>query len=425
MNKRQKEVIQAQLDSEKAVLEQLEKHYTRALSDIDKKIRILQSDDLTQSRIYRLEYQKALKKQVEAVLEKLHSDEYTTVQQFLSQSYTDAFVGTAYDMFGQGVPIIMPVDPEEAVKAVITDSKINGTLYESLGVDVKKLKKSISSEISRGIAGGMSYSEIARNISNTTKAPMSRAKTIVQTESHRIQQAATHNAQVKAKSKGANVVKQWCSTLDGGTRDTHRRLDGQIREVEEPFEMSGLKAMYPGDFGDPAEDCNCRCVTLQRAKWALDEAELETLKERAKYFELDKTDDFESFKKSYLKAAEQVKTVENSEKKSIIKSEKSAKTIKPSQTIRGHAGTPKQAEPNSVIDHLNDAGEVDARGFYNDSGMKEKDIHTNDHGNPKRHDYGQHGEHAHDYEWTDDGKLKNKTIREIDDDERERNGNIL
>ncbi len=302
MNKRQKEVIQAQLDSEKAVLEQLEKHYARALRDIDNKIRILQSDELTQSRIYRLEYQKALKEQVKGVLEKLHSDEYTTIQQFLSASYTDAFVGTAYDLFGQGVPLIMPIDPEEAVKAVLTDSKISKGLYNALGVDVNKLKRTISSEISRGVAGGMSYNEIARNISKTTKAPLSRARTIVQTESHRIQQAARQTARLTAKSKGAEIVKQWNSTLDGDTRDTHRKLDGQIRELDEPFEVGGMKAMYPGDFGDPEEDCNCRCEALQRAKWALGEAELETLKERAKFFELDKTKDFESFKTKYMTA---------------------------------------------------------------------------------------------------------------------------
>ena len=302
MNKRQKEVIQAQLDSEKAVLEQLEKHYARALRDIDNKIRILQSDELTQSRIYRLEYQKALKEQVKGVLEKLHSDEYTTIQQFLSASYTDAFVGTAYDLFGQGVPLIMPIDPDEAVKAVLTDSKISKGLYNALGVDVNKLKRSISAEISRGVAGGMSLNEIARNISSATKAPMSRARTIVQTESHRIQQAARQNARLTAKSKGAEIVKQWNSTLDGETRDTHRKLDGQIRELDEPFEIGGMKAMYPGDFGDPAEDCNCRCEALQRAKWALDETELETLKERAKFFELDKTEDFDEFKGKYLKS---------------------------------------------------------------------------------------------------------------------------
>lgn len=39
----------------------------------------------------------------------------------------------------------------------------------------------------------------------------------------------------------------------------------QIRELDEPFEVQGMTAMQPGDFGDPAEDCNCRCALLQRA----------------------------------------------------------------------------------------------------------------------------------------------------------------
>ena len=306
MNKRQKEVIQHRLESEKAVLEQLEKQYRKALNDINTKIRILESDELTQSRIYRLEYQKALRKQVTAILEKLHSDEYTTIQKFLSESYTDGFIGTMYDIHGQGVPMILPVDPEEAVKAVMTESKISEGLYESLGVDTKKLTKSISSEISRGIAGGASINEIARNIGMTTKAPLSRAKTIVRTESHRIEQAAALNAQRKAKTRGADVVKQWDSTLDSDTRPTHKRLDGQIREVDEPFEMDGKSAMYPGDFGDPAEDCNCRCVVLQRAKWALGEYELQTMKERARFFDLDKTENFAEFKKKYLNSVEKI-----------------------------------------------------------------------------------------------------------------------
>lgn len=304
MNKRQKEVIQHQFDSEKEVLDRLAKQYQRALWDIDIKIRVLQSDELTQSKIYRIEYQKALKKQVEAILEKLHSDEYTTIQQFLSDSYTDGFVGSAYDMFGQGVPLIMPIDKNAAVKAVITDSQISEGLYETLGVDTKKLKTAISSEITRGIASGLPHSDIARNIAAYAKAPLSRAKTIVRTESHRIQQASAYDAQKTAVSKGAKVVKQWMSTLDGKTRSTHRKLDGQIREVDEPFELGGMKAMYPGDFGDPAEDCNCRCQLLQRARLALDEEELNTLKQRAEYFGLDKSDDLEDFKKKYLKAAD-------------------------------------------------------------------------------------------------------------------------
>ena len=304
MNKRQKEVMQHQLDSEKAVLKELEKQYKKALDDIDTKIRILESDELTQSRIYRLEYQKALKQQVQAILERLHADEYSTIQQFLTGSYTDGFLGTVYDMHGQGVPLIFPIDPKEAVAAVMTESKLSVPLYEALGVDTKKLSKTISSEISRGIASSMAYTDIARNIANASKAPLSRAKTIVQTESHRIQEKAALDAQYKAKSRGADVVKQWNSTLDGDTRPTHRKLDGQIKEIDKPFVMHGRKAMYPGAFGRPEEDCNCRCRSLTRARWALDEEELQTLKERAEFFGLNKQKNFKAFKDKYLKAVE-------------------------------------------------------------------------------------------------------------------------
>ena len=234
-------MIQHQLESEKAVLEQLEKQYKKALNDINTKIRILESDELTQSRIYRLEYQKALKKQVTAILEKLHADEYTTIQQFLSDSYTDAFVGTAYDMFGQGVPLILPIDRNAAVKAVTTDSKISEGLYEALGVDTKKLKETISAEITRGIASDLPHSQIARNIAEQARAPLGRAKTIVRTEAHRIQQASKLDAQKEAIKKGANVVKQWNSTMDGDTRPTHRKLDGKFAEVDEFFESLEVK----------------------------------------------------------------------------------------------------------------------------------------------------------------------------------------
>ena len=47
--------------------------------------------------------------------------------------------------------------------------------------------------------------------------------------------------------------------------------------------------MYPSNFGIPNLDINCRCAVFQRARWALDQDELETLKERAKYYGLNKS----------------------------------------------------------------------------------------------------------------------------------------
>lgn len=413
MNKRQKQVIQHQLTMENIVLKELEKEYEEALKDINLKIQMFQSMPETQSRIYHRQYQETLKKQVEAALEKLHSDEYTTINQYLHDSYTDAFVGTMYDLHGQGVPIITPIDQTAAIKAVMTDTKLNKPLYTKLGIDVNKLKRTVSSEISRGIASGLTYEEIARNIQFRTNAPISRAKTIIRTEGHRIQQASAEDARHVAKSKGADILGQWDSTMDGETRPVHRELDGQIRELDEPFEAHGKKAMHPGGFGDPAEDCNCRCVKLTRVRSALDADELATLKERAKFFQLDKTKDFDEFKKKYMKAAE---TVEKQGKSGIIKVDK---------VVSGHESTPKKSVANTVIDHLGKAGIVNVRSFYGDDGMKVKDLHTDDHGYPKQHPYGDHGEHAHDYEWDDEGRLKNKTTREITKEEKERSGDIF
>ena len=315
MRNYEREVIQAQLGGEKAVLRSLEKEYRAALEQINEKIKLLQSDELTQSRVYQIQYQQALKGQIEAILEKLHGDEYSTIQQYLSDSYSEGFLGTMYSVHKQGIPVIIPIDKNAAVKAVLTDSKLSAPLYEALGLDIKAMKRSIRAEISRGIASGMSYTDIARNLQNATKAPFDRAKTIVRTEGHRIQQESAEDARQEARKKGADVVKQWDATLDGATRATHRNLDGQIKETDEPFAYGGKKAMYPGAFGDPAEDCNCRCVALTRARWALDEEELATLKERAAFFELDKQDSFEDFKKKYLKAAE---TLKNKGKSGII-----------------------------------------------------------------------------------------------------------
>lgn len=272
MNRRQKEVQQKFLDNEKVVLKQLESNYQDALDEINSKIEILlaRQDADMQHVIYQVEYQKALKTQVQAILEQLQNNEFETLSEYLTGAYEDGFIGTMYDLQGQGIPLVFPIDQEQIVAAIQHETPLSSSLYVELGHDIKDLSKKISGEISRGIATGAMYTEMARNIASYARIPKNRAMTIARTEAHRIQCVATADAQWKAKKKGADVVKQWDSSLDGKTRDTHRILDGQIRELDEPFEVEGKKAMYPGGFGRPEEDINCRCALLQRARWVLE-----------------------------------------------------------------------------------------------------------------------------------------------------------
>lgn len=329
MNKRQREVEEAKLAREKKILETLKQQYQRAAKDIAEKIRLRmekidtllsewdgldeKQKSVLQAQIYQRNYQLMLQRQVDRILDQLNRRQYDRISEYLKECYEMAQAGTLYDLHGQNIPLMLPVQQEDAVKAAELDAKVSGKLYGSY---VTELKRHIQAELIRGISAGLSYGELARNLNAITRIGLNKAMRIVRTEGHRIQQEGQFQAQHQAKKAGADIVKQWDSTLDGRTRPTHRKLDGQIRELNEPFEAEGKKAMYPGGFGRPEEDINCRCTMLQRAAWALDEDELKTLQKRAAYFGLDKTKEFEAFREKYLKA------IHSAGKNGIIKTDK-------------------------------------------------------------------------------------------------------
>lgn len=317
MNKRQLEVLKYQMQNEKKVIQLLKRVYQQASMDCERKIRELagRTDmENLQSIIYQKQYQEALKKQLDGILDALQNKEFENIAEYLTGCYEDGFLGALYDIHGQGIPFIFPIDQTQVVDAVQTDSKISTDLYTRLGEDVSYLKKSIRAELSRGIANGSTWAEMAAHIAHGMNSPfhkaMNNAMRIARTEGHRIQNRAQMDTLNKAKENGADVVKQWISTLDDRTRETHKILDGQIREIEDYFEVNGHKAKYPGGFGVASEDIHCRCCMGQRAKWNLDQDELDTLQDRASYFDLDKSKDFEEFKKKYLQASDIVDTMD-------------------------------------------------------------------------------------------------------------------
>lgn len=315
MNKYEKEVLQAQLNNEKAVLKKLEEMYKESLLEINDKIAILlgrQDADL-QHVVYQVEYQKALKTQVQAILENLQAKEFESISEYLANAYEEGFLGTMYDLQGQGIPLIFPIDQEQVLNAIQTQSKLNETLYAALGHDVKDLQKKIAGEISRGIAGGQLYTEIARNIAGYARIPKNNAMRITRTEANRIQNQAISDAQFKAKSKGADIVKIWSAALDKRTRDSHARVDGEIRELEEPFSNGLMKPSDPD--GKPEEVINCRCRCNSKARWLLDEpitkwspdAPIEISDDgTTQYFKID-AKDYQDFKNQYRQATERVR----------------------------------------------------------------------------------------------------------------------
>lgn len=313
------------LDDEERVIRRLQAVYNQSLKYITQKANALQEEiykiqdkynsiedeqeretlkSMERSKVYQKQYQDALKAQVRSILDKMHQKEFKTVNEYLNGCYNKAFTGNMYVLHGEGIPLIVPIDQEKVARAVQINSKISKGLYSRLGEDVDLLKRKITAQISRGVATGMSYSQMAQQLAGYTKTGYNNAVRITRTEGHRIQQESTMDACYAARERGADVVKQWDATMDANTRESHQMVDGEVRALDEKF-SNGL--MYPGDpSGSAAEVINCRCVLLQRAKWALDQKELDRLKERASFYGLDKTKSFDEFNKKYMG------TVENS-----------------------------------------------------------------------------------------------------------------
>lgn len=318
MNKRQKEVLQITLTDEEAVLKALENNYIKALADIKRNIKELQANPLTQSKAYQLEFQKQLEAQVSGILDNLQGRNFTSVSDYLQKSYINGFVGNMYDMQGQGVPLVIPIDESQVLMAVQKTGD-DFKLSNKKGISTKELKKQVHSELIRGLATELSYADIARNISEYGLADMNRAKTIARTEGHRVQNQARMDSMQAAMKKGADVVKQWDSTLDGKTRSEHRVADGQIRELDEDFEVGGEKLKAPGVGGSAWNVCNCRCCLLQRARWAVEKVDPNTGEvTEGKYQKWNnetggfiECTGYEDFKQKYLKASEKLKTSQN------------------------------------------------------------------------------------------------------------------
>lgn len=288
MTKRQKEILKLNLKREQEVLDALEQAYEDASKTIAENIEtLLEAYEQTglRSKVYQLKYQKAMKKQIDGVLNALRRGEYKTIADFLEQAYTDGFLSTIYDMQGQGVPLIFPVDPTAMYKAVTLESKLSHSLYKQLGINVNTLKKNVKNLVTRGIASGWSYEDIATALNYRMRIGKFRSLRIARTEGQRVLSTATFDAMKKAKEEGADIVKEWNGILDNRIRSDHRQLHGQIKELDEYFEVNGYKAQAPCMFGVAKEDINCRCTLLQRARWALED-------EGDGFIEADDLDDF-------------------------------------------------------------------------------------------------------------------------------------
>lgn len=83
-----------------------------------------------------------------------------------------------------------------------------------------------------------------------------------------------------------------------------------------------------------------------------------------------------------------------------------------------------QDKPNSITQIVNAKGGVN-RNYYDENGNQFLQISNNGHGHPVEEDLGEFGEHAHNYYFDENNKLKRTDARELTEEERKRNDDML
>lgn len=94
------------------------------------------------------------------------------------------------------------------------------------------------------------------------------------------------------------------------------------------------------------------------------------------------------------------------------------------RTGQAHPKTNATYKPFAVVDTLSQQGKQHDRTFYDAEGRMIRQVSNGPHGNPQKHSFGQHGEHAHDILW-EDGVIIERPVRELTDEERKENADIL
>lgn len=179
----------------------------------------------------------------------------------------DAQIDTSMTLYNrEAVDMILRDDPDLLLPP---GKKVSKAIQE--GKAQRWEKQKIQSTLLQGILQGESIPKLAARLASEVndsdhKAAVRNARTMATNA----QNAGRYDAYDRLKNKGIDLTLEWAATLDNRTRHSHRMMHGQRRDVGEPFEVDGVKIMYPAQTGTfrsvsdvPQEMIwNCRCTIL-------------------------------------------------------------------------------------------------------------------------------------------------------------------
>lgn len=126
--------------------------------------------------------------------------------------------------------------------------------------DVAWNRRLMASQLTQGVLLGESIPKMARRVRSVTGSNIATATRTARTAVTGAECAGRVSSYERARDMGIKLKQEWVATLDGRTRHSHRKLDGEKAEVGGTF-PNGCR--FPGDpTARYAEICNCRCTLV-------------------------------------------------------------------------------------------------------------------------------------------------------------------
>lgn len=270
MSKYQKEIESLLNKSESNINQELQALYKELANEMTKEI-IELNDQIEKDDNFSKKLQKELlefiRSQMYAKANQLEENQRKIMYDFLKRNASTSYNELFYEFeMSEEIPLSFALLTDKQIATIINTPVAGRKLSTRLKGNSSKMKKNLNRVLTRGFSKGWSTQKMAAQIAEIGGANYRRAMNIARTESGRVTSVTRQQSQQHAKDLGVKAEKKWVSTLDGDTRNNHRKLDGQIRAIDEYFEVGGLKTLQPHMFGIASEDCNCRCRTVNVIK---------------------------------------------------------------------------------------------------------------------------------------------------------------
>lgn len=162
-----------------------------------------------------------------------------------------------------GMDLAFAVYDEDSVRHLMKDNPdLLPTKYLDKRKDGAWITGQINTAVTQSIIQGESIPATALRIAKQTGETNEKAMVrFARTAMTSAQNAGRMESLHRATDMGISVKKVWLATLDRRTRDSHRHLDGQTKDIDEPFISDFGKIMFPGDpEAHPGDTFNCRCT---------------------------------------------------------------------------------------------------------------------------------------------------------------------